>query len=43
VEGGKDTLLARGGKGDVVDGGAGADRARVDAKKDVRKALELIF
>jgi hypothetical protein len=41
--GGSDTLLARDDKGDLVDGGAGRDRARVDRKKDTRAAVESVF
>ncbi len=40
---GNDTIYARNGKTNLVDGGAGADRARVDRKIDLRSSVERLF
>jgi hypothetical protein len=40
---GIDVVYARDGVGDRLDGGAGLDRARVDARKDTKKRVESVF
>jgi Divergent InlB B-repeat domain/RTX calcium-binding nonapeptide repeat (4 copies) len=40
---GRDSLYARDGVRDRLDGGGGLDRARVDRRKDVRSSIESVF
>jgi hypothetical protein len=40
---GRDVLLARDRARDLVHGGRGFDRARVDRRRDVRRSIERLF